>query len=167
MKRILITGMSGAGKSAVIRELADRGHDARDLDAPVWSEWVDAAPEDRLTPAAGRDWIWREDRVRALLSEPRAAPLFVGGCAYNMHRLFSLFDAIILLSAPVDTLMARLARGGPDGHGHHADERRKVAALVAEVEPLLRQAATHEIDSRPPVAATVEAILRAAGGSHR
>lgn len=161
MNRILITGMSGTGKSAVIRELAGRGHDTRDLDDPAWSEWIAAAPADELTPVAGRDWVWREAKVRALLTEPRNEPLFVSGCASNMYLLYPLFETIVLLSAPVDTLMERLVRRGPDGFGHRADERRKMAALVAEVEPLLRRAATLEIDSRQPVAATAEAILRA------
>ena len=34
MKRVLITGMSGTGKSAVIQELASRGYPAHDLDSP-------------------------------------------------------------------------------------------------------------------------------------
>jgi dephospho-CoA kinase len=43
MKRILITGMSGTGKSAVIVELMRRGYRAIDLDTPEWSHWIDAA----------------------------------------------------------------------------------------------------------------------------
>ena len=54
MKRILITGMSGTGKSAVIVELMRRGYRAIDLDTPEWSHWIDAAPDDDLTPRDGR-----------------------------------------------------------------------------------------------------------------
>jgi hypothetical protein len=68
MKRILITGMSGTGKSAVIVELMRRGYRAIDLDTPEWSHWIHAAPDDDLTPRDGQDWVWREDRVRELLS---------------------------------------------------------------------------------------------------
>jgi len=160
MKRVLITGMSGTGKTAVIRELLVRGHRAHDLDTPEWSEWSEADPADTLTPAEGRDWIWREDRVRALLSEPNDRTLFIGGCAENMGRLFPLIETVILLSAPLDVIMARLAARAPDGYGHAADERRKVADLVATVEPLLRDTADHEIDTAQPASATVDAILR-------
>ena len=38
MKRVLITGMSGGGKSSVIQELVARGYQAHDLDTPEWSE---------------------------------------------------------------------------------------------------------------------------------
>ena len=164
MKRILITGMSGTGKSAVTRELAARGYRAHDLDTPEWSQWVDADPSDTLTPGAGKDWVWREDRVRALLSSGRqdGTTLFVSGCAENMDRLFPLIDTVILLSAPVATIMERLVARGPDGYGSTADERRKVSDLISAIEPLLRKSADHEIDTRMPVAATVDAILRVA-----
>lgn len=160
MKRVLITGMSGTGKTAVIRELAARGYRAHDLDTPEWSEWVDADPSDDLTPGRGKDWVWREDRVRALLSAPGEGPLFVSGCAENMGRLLPLIDVVILLSAPVDTLMERLAARSSDGYGHTAAERAKVADLVAVVEPLLRETSDHEIDTRRPVHVTVDDIVR-------
>lgn len=160
MKRVLITGMSGTGKSAAIRELAARGYQAHDLDTPEWSEWIEADPGDALTPAQGKDWVWQEDRVRTLLSRQGDGVLFISGCAGNMERLFPLIDAVILLSAPVATIMERLAARAPDGYGHIAEERRKVADLIATIEPLLREAADHEIDTLRPIAATVDAILR-------
>src|SRR5262245_36317906 len=50
MKRVLITGMSGSGKSSVIQELVARRYQAYDLDTPEWSEWIDTDPSDVLTP---------------------------------------------------------------------------------------------------------------------
>ncbi len=167
MKRILITGMSGTGKTTVIRELVARGYRAHDLDTPEWSQWVDADPSDTLTPGAGKDWVWREDRVRALLSSGHkdgtmldGTMLFVSGCAENMNRLFPLIDKVILLSAPIATIMERLAARDADGYGSAPDERRKVSDLISAIEPLLRKSADHEIDTRRPVAATVDEILR-------
>lgn len=160
MKRVLITGMSGTGKSSVVEELAARGYRAHDLDTPEWSEWVDADPSDTLTPAQGKDWHWREDRVRALLSRPEDGMLFVSGCADNMGRLLPLIDAIILLSAPVATIMERLRARSADGYGSVVEERQKVADLISTVEPLLRKSADHEIDTRKPIPATVDEILR-------
>jgi shikimate kinase len=164
MKRILITGMSGTGKSAVIQELASRGYAAHDLDTPEWSEWIDAAPSDGLTPVQGKDWVWRENRVRELLSGPEQGTLFISGCAENMNRFFPLIDCIILLSAPVETIVERLETRSPAGYGHLAEERRKVVDLIATVEPLLRQSADQEIDTRKPVRVTVDEILQISAG---
>ena len=159
MNRVLITGMSGTGKSAAIVELDRRGYPAFDLDTPEWSHWVDAAPGDALTPGDGRDWMWQEERVRQLLSRNESDVLFVGGCAENMTNLFDVIETVILLSVPLDVLMERLA-GRTAGYGHTAEERHKVAELVETVEPLLRRSAHFEIDTTRPVEETVSEILR-------
>jgi len=160
MKRVLITGMSGTGKSSMIRELVARGYQAHDLDTPEWSEWIDADPSDALTPARGKDWVWREDRVRALLSQPEAGTLFIGGCAENMGRLFPLIDVVVLLSAPLATIMERLRTRSPASYGSIEEDRRRVSDLISTIEPLLRKSADHEIDTSRPVDATVDEILR-------
>lgn len=160
MQRILITGMSGTGKSSAIHELRARGHQAYDLDTPEWSHWVAADPSDGLTPGQDEDWVWQVDKVRALLSKPASATVFVSGCAENMSELYPLIDTIILLSAPVELVMARLTARSTSAYGHSEEERRKVAALLASVEPLLREAADIEIDTSGLLSATVDVILR-------
>ena len=160
MKRVLITGMSGTGKSSVIRELVARGYQAHDLDAPEWSEWIDTDPSDVLTPTQGKDWVWREDRVRALLSQPEDGTLFIGGGAENMGRLLPLIDVVILLSAPVATIIERLRTRSPGSYGSGAEEQRRVNDLISTIEPLLRKSADYAIDTRRAVHATVDEILR-------
>ena len=107
MARVLITGMSGTGKSTALRELAARGHRTVDTDTDKWSEWV------RL-PDGSPDWIWREDAVAALLAGHRGGDLFVAGCKSNQGRLYDRFEQEVLLSAPAQVLLARrAARTGP------------------------------------------------------
>ena len=159
MTRVLITGMSGTGKSAVVQELVSRGYEAYDLDSPEWSEWIEADPSDELTPGRGRDWVWRIDRVRSLLSESAGRTLFVSGCAENMAQVFPLIDCVILLSAPVETVMERLRARSLGSYGSTADEQRRVRDLIATVEPLLRDAAHYEISSCGAVQATVDEVL--------
>ena len=45
MRRILITGMSGTGKSSLVAELAARGYKAVDADSAEYSEWVEVSGE--------------------------------------------------------------------------------------------------------------------------
>lgn len=159
MKRILITGMSGTGKSTVAKELMQRGYRAVDLDSPEWSRWIDTAPGDDLTPKQAQDWVWQEDRVRELLSRNEEHGLFVTGCAANMGKLFDVIDTTVLLSAPLGTIMGRLRARSGDSYGQTTEEQRKVAELIEAVEPLLRQSAHIEIDTQQPVAQTVDQIL--------
>jgi broad-specificity NMP kinase len=157
--RVLITGSSGVGKSSVIQELSSRGYAAVDLDSPEWSHWVDASPADQYTPLQGKDWVWREDRVRALLSEWTNGVLFVSGCAENMGRVLPLLDLVILLSAPLETIMSRLEARPSDGYGHSAEDRGKVAHLISTVEPLLRRMANYEIKTLRSVEEAADEIL--------
>ena len=86
MKRVLITGVSGTGKSTVTAALAARGYRAVDADDPEFSELVDV-PEETLTGlGSGTDWVWREDRIRDLLSGHDVGTLFVSGSSPNQGK---------------------------------------------------------------------------------
>ena len=165
MKRILLTGLSGVGKSTVIAALAARGYTAVDADCDEYSEWVAVGDEsDPLGPPveAGRDWMWREDRIRALLATEDADILFLGGCAANMRAFLPQFDQIILLSAPADVMVARLATRTTNQYGKRPDEVARVLGQLETVEPLLRRTATYEINTSAPLEQVVASVLRLA-----
>ncbi|HEU4783268.1 MAG TPA: AAA family ATPase [Ktedonobacterales bacterium] len=163
MKRILVTGMSGTGKSTAIGELAARGYKAVDADTDEYSEWVEINGDTSAlgSPAWGaRDWMWREDRIQALLSTEDADVLFVSGCAANMGKFLPQFDHVVLLSAPADVLVERLRTRASNTYGKDPDEVTRALELVETVEPLLRRAADHEINTSAPLADVVAALLR-------
>lgn len=150
MKRVLITGMSGTGKSTVIRGLAARGYRAVDLDCDDYSEWVVVTDDSQRpgTPVeADRDWVWREDRVRELLATDGNGILFVSGCASNMGKFRQQFDHVILLSAAASVIVQRLKTRESNQYGKQSDQQARVLSLIEAVEPLLRRSADHEIDT--------------------
>jgi broad-specificity NMP kinase len=165
---VLVTGTSGTGKSTVLAELDRRGLRVVDTDAGGYAVEVWSAAEGRP------EQLWREDRVDDLLTrherDASGEPLFVSGCVSNQGRFRSRFAAVVLLSAPVDVLLRRLASRTTNDFGKTGDERERVLADLAAVEPLLRAAADAEIDTRTPVAAVADrlvAIARRAAGSGR
>jgi len=160
MKRVLLTGMSGTGKSTAIRALAARGYKAVDADDPGWSELVDAAGGPMASESEPeRDWVWREDRMQALLSMEDADVLFISGCATNQGKFYPQFDHVVLLSAPVPLMVERLATRTTNPFGKHPAELAKVLEDTRTIEPLLRQGASLEVDTGAPVDQVVEAIL--------
>lgn len=168
VKRVLLTGLSGTGKSTLIRELAGRGYKAVDLDADEWSEWVDVAfggdPTSPESPVeAGRDWVWREDRLHDLLSTEDADVLFVGGCAENMGKFRAWFDQIVLLSVPVSVLVERLATRTTNPYGKRPEEAARVLGQVRTIEPLLRRVAGHDVDTSAPLDQVVAQVLQLVG----
>jgi dephospho-CoA kinase len=132
-----VTGMSGVGKSTALAELAKRGFQVVETDDAPWSEWSDAEG----------GYVWREDLISELLSRDDASALFVSGTVSNQGRFYSQFDAVVLLSAPVDVLLRRIETRTRNQYGKTAEERALILSQIAEVEPLLRATCTHELDA--------------------
>jgi dephospho-CoA kinase len=151
VKRVLLTGMSATGKSSVVGELVARGYKAVDTD----DGWCEPLPDGRQQ--------WREAAIGTLLDTEDADILFVAGCEENQVRFHPRFDQIILLSAPIETMLERLATRTTNPFGKSADERQRVIADTAAVEPLLRGVATHEVVTTAPLDEVVTTILRLVG----
>ena len=157
MTAILITGMSGTGKSTALAELARRGYAVVDTDTDAWSEWVTLAD-------GSHDWVWREDAIAGLLANHRGTALFVAGCKSNQGRFYPQFDQVVLLRAPAEVLLARIATRTTNPYGKTSAERDRILGHLAEVEPQLRATATLEIDGSARidlVADQLEALVTA------
>jgi shikimate kinase len=144
--RILVTGMSGTGKSAALRELARRGHRTVDTDTDEWSQWV-------TLPDGSADWVWRADAMTALLTGH--ADVYVAGCKTNQGRFYPLFDHVVLLSAPAGVLLERIAARTDNPYGKSAAQRAEILGYLETVEPRLRATATLELDASAPLAEVV------------
>ena len=157
MKRVLLTGMSGTGKSSVLAELRARGFKTVDTDYGGWTEQVEVPANAGNAPAM--EWLWREDLVTRLLSTDDADVLFVSGTARNQAKFYPRFDHIVLLTAPVPVMTERLASRTNNPYGKEPDELAEVIGFKQTVEPALRRAADLEIDTSIPLDEVVEKIL--------
>jgi dephospho-CoA kinase len=156
---ILVTGMSGTGKSTALGLLEQRGYRVVDTDLEGWIEDVPRPDGSGVEPQ------WREDRIDALIAahERSGEPLFIAGTVWNQGRFSSRFDEIVLLSAPLEVMFARIADRDTNPFGKTAEERDRIVADTAEIEPLLRSSATVEIDTRKPLAEVVDQLAALAG----
>ncbi len=157
MTRILITGMSGAGKSSVIEELARRSVNSIDTDTPEWSEWT----RDPMT--GGHDWIWREDRIRDLLTAHADRHLVISGCKTNQGGFYPLLDRIVLLTAPLDLLLYRVMHRTTNDYGKTSFDRFMIRQNYEMAEPRLRESSDLVLDTAmmgiDEVADVIESIL--------
>jgi dephospho-CoA kinase len=148
---VLVTGMSGTGKSAVLAELERRGHHAVDTD---YRDWKDMS---------GPEPLWREERIAELLDAHSDGMLFVGGCVANQGRFYPRFDAVVLLSAPKEVILERVATRESNEFGRSDDEREQIVRDLEETEPLLRVGATNEIDTSVPLTEVADELERIGG----
>jgi dephospho-CoA kinase len=163
MRRILVTGVSGVGKSTVVVRLGELGHRAVDLDSAKWSEWVESSDGGPTPLEPGKDWVWREDRVRELLAEDGDGVLFVSGCAANMGMFRDSFDGVVLVSVTADVMAERLAHRTTNAYGKHPEELARSLEFKETVEPLLRATADLELDGAAPLEQVVAEVIRFAG----
>jgi adenylate kinase family enzyme len=152
--RVLLTGMSGTGKSTLVAELRRRGHAAYDADDDGFS-----APRDD-----GR-WGWRREAVAQLLDRHGDGLLFFAGCSDEQADL--PFDRRVLLTAPRDVLIARVRTRTTNAYGRSDQDLAQVLADLDAVEPLLRRSADQVLMSTAPPAALADAVLAGLGDQRR
>src|SRR5258708_18028532 len=142
--------MSGTRKSAVVRAGGSRVQSYRHRRRVVPA--AAGRPSDvaggRHRGAAGHRGRGRRVR-RRLRGEPGAVP-----CAVRPHYL---------LSAPLETLVERLATRTSNSFAKAPEELRRVLDDVETVDPLLRRMADHEVRTTVPLNEVVTTVLRNVG----
>ncbi|ACZ30334.1 hypothetical protein Xcel_1303 [Xylanimonas cellulosilytica DSM 15894] len=157
---VLLTGMSGAGKTAALRELASRGHAVQDLDYEGYSVLV-ANPEQPV----GWEQRWDLGKVRTLLDAHADGTLFVAGTVHNQGELYDRFGAVVLLTAPPSVLLERIEARTDNPYGKDAAGRAQIEHDIVAVEPLLRRRATHVLSTDRPSSQVADDLERIASGS--
>src|SRR5215470_5886675 len=150
VKRVLVTGMAGTGKSSLLHELAARGYRTADTDYGGYFQTIDG------------EILWREDRVSMLLSSaPDELPgvLFVQGTTRNQVLFYPRFHHIVLLSAPPEILAERLTTRTTNPYGKDPAELAEVLGYQRTVEPLLRAAASLEVVTTIPITQVADIVL--------
>src|SRR3954452_3773384 len=135
--------MSGAGKSTLLAELRRRDHLTVDTDHEGWTL---------------ADGTWDERRMDDLLADH--ADVVVSGTVDNQGRFYDRFDSVVLLSAPLEVLLQRVAARADNPYGGTPEQRAEIAHYVQTVEPLLRRRASVELDGRRPVSELADAVER-------
>jgi dephospho-CoA kinase len=141
MARILITGMSGTGKTTLLNELRRRGHLTLDTD---YDGWV----------LSNREWA--EARMTTFLRDHQ--DVFVAGTVENQGRFYDRFDHVVLLTAPLRVLIERVSTRRNNPYGKSSEQLAEISRYVDTVEPLLREGASLELDGLRPVSELADVV---------
>jgi broad-specificity NMP kinase len=136
MKKILITGVTGSGKSTVAKQLESIGcesHGIEDIEGmfamyrkgtkEIFEDFDNSDPE----KIRNSEWLCKIEQLRNLFASQKQDIAFYCGVASNMDDIFPLFDKVIVLKADSKVLHARLStREGTDDMGGTETSRQAV-----------------------------------------
>src|SRR5439155_24794428 len=112
---VLVSGMSRSGNLSALCELGRRGYRVVDTSDLRWREYREHVESSEELHSG--EWLWVEARLTGLLDSDGGRSLFVEGCVRNQSKFYHRFNAVVLLSAPADVILDRVARRTTNDYG--------------------------------------------------
>lgn len=132
-ERILITGVSGVGKTSVSKHLGELGYESTDIEEiggmfemvhkgtkKVFEDYDNANPEH----IKNAEWICDPEKLKSFLASQKSDIAFYSGIASNMDDILPLFNKKIVLQPNREILNERLKnREGTEDIGNNQEGR--------------------------------------------
>jgi broad-specificity NMP kinase len=166
MKKYLITGVAGTGKSSVAKELRRRGLAAYDTEEG-FSYYADKQTGERVSRPHEPTPEWYEKHHRIfdekilinLMKKHRHEDLFICSITANQAKFYPQFDKIFLLTAPDDVITHRLGTRTNNYFGRHPLDLARVIGRHRQFDEELTADGALVIDSTKPIQAVADDIL--------
>jgi dephospho-CoA kinase len=167
-RNYLISGVSGAGKTAVCTELQRRGYQAIDGDNelayqgdPDTGQPTDGLKHEYSATFISEHHIWDVEKVNAFVANQDEAVTFFCGGSKNFSKFLALFDDVFVLEVDLDTSLRRIEERvalDPTDWGGTPEEREITVRMYHAKEALPPNGTI--IDATAPLARVVDEILR-------
>lgn len=170
MSLVFITGIPGAGKSAVSQELKSRGCRTYGTDEDQLAGWYDKDTQQPVSMPSRKVWAtpeWRErhnwhiDRakVETLAAEAHADTIFICGTAANEAEVWDLFSKVVYLLIDEATLRYRLSNRTDNPFGKELRELEAILGWLRNAEADYTRFGAKIIDASRPLKQVVDEIL--------
>jgi len=174
MSLIYITGISGSGKSAVLKELKNRGYEAYGTDEDGISAFFDNATNEILdnppnqseqrTPEWRSQYTWkmRKELVEDLSKKANNKDIYIIGVAANEGEVWDYFDVVMALVIDEETLKKRLAQRTDNNFGKADHELQQILDWQRNTNDAYKKFGHITIDATQPIGDVADEVINKA-----
>lgn len=162
--KILVTGVSGTGKSSLARFLSKRGVTTIDLDDDL-CHWRNRKTGETTGWEPGRSDAWYAEHgwlcelpdLKAFLDSNE--DVVAVGLSSNQEEYLPWFDKVVLLYSKPETVVKRLMTRIDNDYGKHPNEQQRLLNWQPEFDRQMREKGAIAIDADQPIAEVAEQVL--------
>lgn len=164
MKKVFITGISGTGKTAIAKELKERGVNAIDMDEYDLCYWINNKDKKKVDYEAELDkefidshvWICNIEKLKSMLAEGVTVML---GHPENVAEILPLFDKFILLQCSPETFMKRINERKDNDYGKHETAQKHILYTYQKFESEMLKLGAEPVSVEGSLDEVVDTIL--------
>jgi dephospho-CoA kinase len=145
---VFLTGMSGTGKSTILKHLENGENYVVDLDYGHWIQYDTAIGDHKLDTSS----------VTELIESLTHQNIFLAGTAVNQREIYPYVDFVIILTAPINVMKKRLLQRTNNPFGQSEKEWQKIIQDKEEFEPLIIKGSDFVINTNRPLTEIIEEI---------
>lgn len=176
MSLVYVTGLSGSGKSAVLRELGKQGYEAHGVDEGGYADWIDqetgaVVPFPHNDPSLDAHgwykkhrWVLSQERIGNLKkrADDESKTIFLLGTAEGEDKVWHFFDKVMTLLVDAATLRSRIESRQDNHFGKDPEEMAAILGWLESHERIYRGFGATIIDATKPLEQVVNEVVNAA-----
>jgi len=169
MSLIYVTGIAGAGKSEVYKELKKRGYEAHEGDDNLSNfynnETGKVVERPQTSSERNKEWrkhhTWKMSKDKLLELKDRAGPnpVFVCGVASNEDEYIDVFDKVFALDIDTETMKHRINTRTSGDFGKSTHEMKTLLEWQQTTKDYYEKVNAHVVDATQTVASVVDEIV--------
>ncbi len=167
MRKFCITGVSGTGKSSVIKELKERGIKAFDVDDMEGiCHWKNEESGERVDyfPGIGKEWLTKNsyfadiEKIEEIINENEGT-VVMAGLVTNQDEFLKLFDKIFLFQCDKEIFLHRLNTRDSNYFARDKSEQDFILGYYKEFEADMLMQGAIPINTGAPLSEIVDKII--------